>query len=81
MSPDMVEAFSAAFDAGLAHSVEIWDRSGALAGGIFGLAIGGVFFTEGNFAKARDASKVGFTAPSVDASDLVSVATDVTGEP
>ena len=50
------------FDAGLAHSVEIWDRSGALAGGIFGLAIGRVFFTEGHFARARDASKVGFIA-------------------
>ena len=62
MSPDMIEAFSAAFDAGLAHSVEIWNRSGALAGGIFGLAIGTVFFTEGHFARARDASKVGFTA-------------------
>ena len=48
--------------AGLAHSVEIWDRSGALAGGIFGFAIGRVFFTEGCFARARDASKVGFVA-------------------
>lgn len=55
-------AFISAFDAGLAHSVEVWDRSGALAGGIFGLAIGKVFFTEGHFAAARDASKVGFAA-------------------
>jgi leucyl/phenylalanyl-tRNA--protein transferase len=58
----IVAAFISAFDAGLAHSVEIWDRSGALVGGIFGLAIGKVFFTEGHFARARDASKVGFTA-------------------
>ena len=62
MGEDTIAAFISAFDAGLAHSVEIWDRSGALAGGIFGLAIGRVFFTEGHFARARDASKVGFTA-------------------
>jgi leucyl/phenylalanyl-tRNA--protein transferase len=62
MAPDLVEAFTSAFDAGVAHSVEIWDRSGALAGGIFGLAIGKVFFTEGYFARARDASKIGFAA-------------------
>jgi leucyl/phenylalanyl-tRNA---protein transferase len=62
MDEDIIAAFISAFDAGLAHSVEIWDRSGVLAGGIFGLAIGGVFFTEGHFARARDASKVGFTA-------------------
>ena len=62
MDKSLAAAFVAAFDAGLAHSVEIWDRSGALAGGIFGLAIGRVFFTEGHFARARDASKVGFAA-------------------
>ena len=33
-----------------------------LAGGIFGLAIGKVFFTEGDVTRARDASKVGFVA-------------------
>jgi leucyl/phenylalanyl-tRNA--protein transferase len=62
MSPHVIEAFTEAFDAGMAHSVEIRDRFGTLAGGIFGLAIGKVFFTEGHFAQARDASKVGFTA-------------------
>jgi leucyl/phenylalanyl-tRNA---protein transferase len=62
MDEDIIAAFISAFDARLAHSVEIWDRSGALAGGIFGLAVGRVFFTEGHFARARDASKFGFTA-------------------
>ncbi len=61
MDEGIVAAFISAFDAGLAHSVEIWDRSGSLAGGIFGLSIGNVFFTEGHFARARDASKVGFS--------------------
>jgi leucyl/phenylalanyl-tRNA--protein transferase len=62
MDEALIASFVAAFDAGVAHSVEIWDRSGALAGGIFGFAIGRVFFTEGCFARARDASKVGFVA-------------------
>jgi leucyl/phenylalanyl-tRNA--protein transferase len=62
IGPDIIAAFTAAFHAGLAHSVEVWDRSGSLAGGIFGLALGKVFFTEAQFASARDASKVGFTA-------------------
>ena len=60
MSRELVEAFIAAHDAGIAHSVEVRDRSGALVGGIFGFAIGRVFFTEGQFAKARDAGKAGF---------------------
>ena len=57
MDEALIASFVAAFDAGLAHSVEIWDRSGVLAGGIFGLAIGKVFFTEGHFARAREPPK------------------------
>jgi leucyl/phenylalanyl-tRNA--protein transferase len=60
MSRELVEAFIAAHDAGIAHSVEVRDRSGALVGGIFGFAIGRVFFTEGQFVKAKDAGKAGF---------------------
>ena len=62
VSSRVIEALGAAYAAGLAHSIEIRDRSGALVGGIFGLAIGKVFFTESHFALARDAAKVGFTA-------------------
>lgn len=62
VSSRVIEALAAAYNAGLAHSIEIRDRSGALVGGIFGLAIGKVFFTESHFALARDAAKVGFTA-------------------
>jgi leucyl/phenylalanyl-tRNA--protein transferase len=60
--PDVVEAFVAAFDCGLAHSVEVRDRAGALIAGIFGLAIGRAFFTEGQFASARDAGNAAFAA-------------------
>jgi leucyl/phenylalanyl-tRNA--protein transferase len=39
-----------------AHSIEIW-RAGALTGGLYGVRLGGVFFGESMFSRARDASK------------------------
>lgn len=42
---------------GYAHSVECW-RDGHLAGGLYGLALDGVFFGESMFSQERDASKV-----------------------
>jgi leucyl/phenylalanyl-tRNA--protein transferase len=42
---------------GVAHSVEAW-RDGELAGGLYGVALGGAFFGESMFSLARDASKV-----------------------
>ena len=39
-----------------AHSIEVW-RDGALAGGLYGVRLGGVFFGESMFSRARDASK------------------------
>jgi leucyl/phenylalanyl-tRNA---protein transferase len=57
---DIIEAFTHAFHAGVAHSVEVWDGSGDLVGGAYGLAVGRVFFTESQFSRKRDASKVGF---------------------
>lgn len=44
-------------DLGLAHSVEAW-REGALVGGLYGVSLGGAFFGESMFSRARDASKV-----------------------
>ena len=58
--PDIIDAYTRAFAAGLAHSVEVWDRDGNLAGGAYGIALGRVFFTESQFARQRDASKAGF---------------------
>lgn len=60
IGPKIIEAYSCAFHAGLAHSVEVWDRSGQLVGGAYGLSVGRVFFTESQFTRERDASKVGF---------------------
>jgi leucyl/phenylalanyl-tRNA--protein transferase len=44
---------------GIAHSVEVW-RDGELAGGLYGLAMGRLFFGESMFSRADNASKVGF---------------------
>ena len=43
---------------GWAHSVEAWDSEGNLAGGLYGVAVGGLFAGESMFHRARDASKV-----------------------
>jgi leucyl/phenylalanyl-tRNA--protein transferase len=43
---------------GWAHSVEAWDDSGVLAGGLYGVAIGGLFAGESMFHRQTDASKV-----------------------
>ena len=45
------------FAAGHAHSVECW-RDGRLAGGLYGVSVGGAFFGESMFSVERDASKV-----------------------
>ncbi len=42
---------------GHAHSIEVWDGDGNLAGGLYGLRIGGAFFGESMFSRQRDASK------------------------
>jgi leucyl/phenylalanyl-tRNA--protein transferase len=48
------------FDRGRAHSVETW-RDGRLVGGLYGIALGAVFFGESMFSLERDASKVALT--------------------
>ena len=48
--------------AGYAHSVEVWDENGQLAGGLFGVAIGAVYFGQSMFGNQRNASKVAIAA-------------------
>ncbi|MDQ3973321.1 MAG: leucyl/phenylalanyl-tRNA--protein transferase [Actinomycetota bacterium] len=43
---------------GHAHSVEVWDRDRRLAGGVYGVALGGAFMAESMFHRVSDASKV-----------------------
>jgi leucyl/phenylalanyl-tRNA--protein transferase len=54
----MIDAYLALHDLGWAHSVEAWTPSGELAGGLYGVAVGGLFAGESMFHRARDASKV-----------------------
>jgi len=60
VTPDVIAAYAELHRAGHAHSVEVWDGEGNLAGGLYGVAAGHVFFTESQFTRQRDASKVGF---------------------
>lgn len=57
ISEAIVSAYTELFRLGHAHSVECY-RAGELAGGLYGVAIGGAFFGESMFHRARDASKV-----------------------
>jgi leucyl/phenylalanyl-tRNA--protein transferase len=61
ITPAMREAYGELHRRGLAHSVEAW-KDDELAGGLYGVSLGGVFFGESMFAKAPDASKVAFVA-------------------
>jgi leucyl/phenylalanyl-tRNA--protein transferase len=54
----IVKAFKKLHELGHAHSVECWDDQGQLAGGLYGLAIGSVFFGESMFSRQTDASKI-----------------------
>lgn len=57
LTPEMIAAYVELHRRGHAHSVEAW-REGQLAGGIYGLAIGGLFAAESMFYRSRDGSKV-----------------------
>ncbi len=59
ITDEMIEAYIRLHHSGYAHSVEAWSE-GKLAGGLYGVALGPVFFGESMFAKKSDASKVAF---------------------
>ncbi|MEM1095188.1 MAG: leucyl/phenylalanyl-tRNA--protein transferase [Bacteroidota bacterium] len=57
ISDEIVAAYVALHKLGAAHSVECW-QGDELVGGLYGVALGGAFFGESMFHRARDASKV-----------------------
>jgi leucyl/phenylalanyl-tRNA---protein transferase len=59
--PEMVDAYEELHRLGWGHSVEVWD-GGQLVGGIYGLAIGGLFAGESMFHTKTDASKIAFAS-------------------
>ncbi|MBY0531377.1 MAG: GNAT family N-acetyltransferase [Xanthobacteraceae bacterium] len=60
LRPKIMHAFADLYDAGHAHSFEVWNKDGALVGGGYGLAVNGVFFTESQFSRESNTSKMGF---------------------
>lgn len=56
ISEEIIRSYVRLHDLGYGHSVETW-KEGSLAGGLYGVSIGGAFFGESMFSKERDASK------------------------
>lgn len=59
ITDDMIAAYIRLHKLGYAHSVETWEQ-GNLVGGVYGIALGKLFFGESMFSTATDASKVAF---------------------
>ncbi len=57
INPDIERLFQDLHRQGYAHSIECWQGE-TLVGGLYGVSLGGVFFGESMFSRARDASKV-----------------------
>jgi leucyl/phenylalanyl-tRNA--protein transferase len=61
INAEIIESYTRLHEIGCAHSVEAW-RDGMLAGGLYGVSIGGAFFGESMFHRVTDASKVALCA-------------------
>jgi leucyl/phenylalanyl-tRNA---protein transferase len=59
INDDMIASYTVLNAWGFAHSVEVWE-DGVLVGGLYGIAIGQIFFGESMFTKVSNASKYGF---------------------
>ena len=60
ITPEVMRLYAELFDAGHAHSFEVWNEKRELVGGGYGLAIGGTFVTESQFSREPNTSKIGF---------------------
>jgi leucyl/phenylalanyl-tRNA---protein transferase len=58
ITPQIMHLYAQLADAGHAHSFEVWDETGELVGGGYGVAIGRVFITESLFSRSSSASKM-----------------------
>lgn len=61
ITPAMVAAYVRLHEMGIAHSLEVW-MGESLVGGLYGIALGAVFFGESMFSRATDASKLALHA-------------------
>jgi leucyl/phenylalanyl-tRNA--protein transferase len=62
ITPEFIAAYTTLHRMGWAHSVEVFDRDGQLAGGLYGVRVDGLFAGESMFYRQRDASKVALVA-------------------
>jgi leucyl/phenylalanyl-tRNA--protein transferase len=62
ITEEFIQAYVTLHRLGWAHSIEVFDRAGQLAGGLYGVRIGGLFAGESMFYRQRDASKVALMA-------------------
>lgn len=62
ITAEFIEAYTRLHRLGWAHSVEVWNASGELVGGLYGIECGGLFAGESMFHRERDASKVALVA-------------------
>lgn len=58
ISEDIIRLYTGVHKKGKAHSVEAWAKDGTLAGGLYGISLGGAFFGESMFSAQKDASKI-----------------------
>lgn len=58
ITQEMIRAYCNLHQLQNAHSVEVWDESNKLIGGVYGIAIGQFFFAESMFSRVNDASKL-----------------------
>ncbi len=62
ITAEFIDAYNTLHRLGWAHSIEVFDRSGNLAGGLYGVRVNGLFAGESMFHLQRDASKVALLA-------------------
>ncbi len=58
ITADMIDAYTQLYHLGHAHSFEVWDDNKQLIGGVYGIAVGAIFFSESMFSRQPDTSKV-----------------------
>ena len=61
ITPEVAKAYGKFHQLGHAHSVEVW-QNGSMVGGLYGVAIGGLFAGESMFSTVSDASKIALVA-------------------
>jgi leucyl/phenylalanyl-tRNA--protein transferase len=62
ITPTLRAAYERLHVLGWAHSVEVWSLDGSLAGGLYGVVVGGLFAAESMFHRVTDASKIALVA-------------------